>query len=122
MSTYKTSILSLCASLVLCCSALGQLRVQPREAYQLQNVEEVATFGDIILFNQTSEKMRVVPVAAIRVETEAANVTIDVSDDRRMPVPYIEIQKNVFLVNTPGTHWVDVTAMTIQQQHPAKNT
>ena len=97
---------------VAAASAFGQLTVSAVEAKQLQNIKNVAVYGDVILLEELAElSPSLVPVAAIRVSTEAANVTVDASDQQRMPTEVLEIDRRTYLINTPGRHWVDVTAI-----------
>jgi len=76
----------------------------------LTGVEKVKSYDEagVIIFSGTP---KIAACVVIKVTTEAANVSIEVSDKDRNPTPYKQLDANTFYIDEPGKHWVDVTAI-----------
>lgn len=101
--------LSFCAVL-LCSTALAQLSVSSRIAIQLSGVEQAEQIGNA-LFVASDTPLTTRSVVIVSVETEAANVTFEVSDKDRNPVVFEQLTKNTILIAEPGNSWVRIVAI-----------
>lgn len=101
--------LSFCAVL-LCSTAFAQLNVTSRSAIQLSGVEAAEQIGDA-LFVASDSSIGTRSVILVAVETEAANVTFEVSDKDRIPVEFDQLTADTILIAKPGKSWVRIVAI-----------
>jgi hypothetical protein len=100
----------LAAWLFLSSVALAQLEVKSGTYYQLDGLGKITQVGDLTLV-AAPPSIVVKPVGIIRVETEAANVEVSISDSQRTPYEATQLDSKTWVINTPGRWWIDVTAI-----------
>jgi len=103
-------LISLAASLLLATCCFGQLTVDLRSAVQLSGIEGAEKIGDAVFVASDSEVVKT-PVILITAETEAANVTFEVSDQDRIPVAFDQLTASTILISKPGKSWVRIVAI-----------
>ena len=95
---------------LLCSFAFAQLSVDSRSAIQLSGIEAAETIGDALFVASDSTVARL-PVILVTATTEAANITFEVSDRDRIPVPFEQLTADTIMVAAPGKSWVRVVAI-----------
>jgi len=87
-----------------------RLTVQVANSSTLTGIDKLKTYDEagVIIFSGTP---MIAPCAIVKVTTAADNVSVDVSDKDRNPVPFKQLDKTTWLIDAPGKHWVDVTAI-----------
>jgi len=103
-------LISLAASLLLATCCFGQLTVDLRSAVQLSGIEGAEKIGDAVFVAPDSEVVKT-PVILITAETEAANVTFEVSDQDRIPIAFNQLTASTILISNPGKSWVRIVAI-----------
>lgn len=84
----------------------AQIEVKTETAKALTGLIEPSVVGNLILFKDGSPKQK--NVAILYVEA-VGDVSVDGSDASRMPVEIKSVSPGVYLVDTPGKTWVEVS-------------
>lgn len=96
----------------------GELDVKARTYYRLPKID-LTVVGDLTLVDSTAPLTQAVAqakaVGVIRVDTEASNVEMTVSGSDRKPIQPTKITENIWLIDQPGTWWVDVTVIDFEK-------
>lgn len=91
-------------------ACLAQVEVKSGTYYQLDGLGKITQVGDLTLV-AAPPSIVIKPVGIIRVETEAANVEVSISDSQRTPYEAKQLDSKTWVINTPGRWWIDVTAI-----------
>ena len=91
-----------------------RLTVNVANVNTLLDVTRVKVYenANVILFEG---KYRVSDSAVLKITSTASNISIRASDKERNPTPYKQLDDNTFIINQPGKHWVDVTAIDFEK-------
>lgn len=107
--------LALCLSLVgLIALSDEVLQVTSEAGHTMKGVEDTRIFedGTVFLKPAEDESLVIAPVQAITVATsETATIDVRISNQDREPTPFRKVGRGVYLVDTPGKHWVDVVSI-----------
>ena len=101
--------------------ALGQLSVTATPMVRLGGVEGLRVIGDIPLI-PAAATLTQSPVALVEIETQAKNITVEVTDQKRLPVQFQQVDADTVLLSEPGRVWVDVTALDFEANIYARRT
>jgi hypothetical protein len=94
--------LSLCFASV----ASAQIEVKSESATALSGLENPTVVGDLILFDKGTPQLK--PVGVVYVEA-VGSVSVDATNEKRMPVEIKQVSPGVYLVESPGKTWVEVS-------------
>lgn len=100
--------------LFLVSSCLGQVEVKSGTYYQIDGLGKVTQVGELTLV-PAMPQITVKPVGVVRVETEAANIEVAISDAARVPYEAAKLDAKTWIINKPGRWWVDVTAIDFEK-------
>lgn len=87
------------------------LKVIASEAKLVSGAANFITIGDRVYLRNLQDTISYVNVGLIRVQTEAKNVEVTVSDKDRDPVEVESIAPEYYEINKRGKFWVDVIAI-----------
>lgn len=102
------------AWLLIATACLAQVEVKSGTYYQLDGLGKVTQVGSLTLV-ASPPSITVKPVGIIRVETEAANIEVSISDESRVPFEATKLDTNTWIINKPGRWWIDVTAIDFEK-------
>ena len=91
---------------IVCDLANAQIEVKTETAQALSGLTEPSVVGNLVLFRSGSPKQK--PVAVLYVEA-VGSVSVDATNEQRMPVEIKSVSDGVYLVEAPGKTWVDVS-------------
>lgn len=93
---------------------IAQVEVKSGTYYQVDGLGKVTQVGDLTLV-AAPPTITVKPVGIIRVETEAANIEVSISDSSRVPFDAAKLDDKTWVINKPGRWWIDVTAIDFEK-------
>ncbi len=103
----------------LCCPLWAQyndnrLKVDTSIANTFKDATSVRTFddADVIVFDGEGT---VAKIGLIEIETAAANVAVEIYNQKREPVEYLQLNSRTYGIVESGKHWIDVTAIDFEQ-------
>lgn len=102
------------AWLLIASACFAQVDVKSGTYYQVDGLGKVTQVGDLTLV-AALPTIVVRPVGVVRVETEAANVEVSISDAARVPYDATKLDAKTWIINTPGRWWIDVTAIDFEK-------
>jgi len=102
------------AWLLIASACFGQVEVKSGTYYQLDGLGKITQVGNLTLV-AAPPTITVKPVGVIRVETEAANIEVAISDSARVPFEATKLDNKTWIINKPGRWWVDVTAIDFEK-------
>jgi len=88
----------------------AQVEVKSGTYYQIDGLGKVTQVGELTLV-PAMPQITVKPVGVVRVETEAANIEVAVSDAARVPYEPTQLDAKTWIINKPGRWWVEVVAI-----------
>lgn len=94
--------------------AWGQLAVKTTGMVRLGGVEGLRVVHDIALLPEAASLTQT-SVNLVEITTEAKNVTLEVTNLERVPVPFESFDRLTHLLTTPGKQWVDVTVIDFER-------
>jgi hypothetical protein len=86
--------------------ASAQIEVKTETVQALSGLTEPSVVGNLVLFSGGSPKQK--PVAVVYVEA-VGTVSVDATNEQRMPVEIKSVSDGVYLVEAPGKTWVEVS-------------
>lgn len=95
--------------------ALGQLSVSTKNVSQIVGIDSAENIGGV-LFVDNSTTVAKKNVVLVFADTEAANVTFEVSDQQRSLVPFEQIDESVISISKSGKSWVEIVAIDFERQ------
>ncbi len=102
------------AWLIIASACFAQVEVKSGTYYQLDGLGKVTQIGDLTLV-AAPPVITVKPVGVVRVETEAANIEVSISDSARVPFEAVKLDDKTWIINKPGRWWIDVTAIDFEK-------
>ena len=91
---------------IVCDLANAQIEVKMETAQALSGLTEPSVVGNLVLFRSGSPKQK--PVAVLYVEA-VGTVSVEATNEQRLPVEIKQVSDGVYLVEAPGKTWVDVS-------------
>jgi hypothetical protein len=86
--------------------ASAQIEVKTETVQALSGLTEPSVVGNLVLFSGGSPKQK--PVAVVYVEA-VGTVSVDATNEQRMPVEIKSVSDGVYLIDAPGKTWVEVS-------------
>jgi hypothetical protein len=113
------SITRLAAACVLTASIFSsalaqQLELRSRLVSQVIGIEQAEEIGGYLFVDRGSSVGRR-DVVIVSADSEAANITFDVTDEDRSPVQYDQISPSAISIAASGKVWIDVVALDFEQ-------
>ena len=105
--------LSFCLAFCLCSPTYSQLEIKAGVKTRLDGSGFIQIGERVYL--DAGVSLSSSQVGIVRVITEAANIQVDVSDEKRTPYQAEEIAKGTYEISKPGKWWVDVTVIDFQK-------
>lgn len=96
--------------LFLASACFAQVEVKSGTYYQIDGLGKVTQVGELTLV-PAMPQITIKPVGVVRVETEAANIEVAISDAARVPYEATKLDDKTWLINKPGRWWVEVVAI-----------
>jgi len=112
--------LLICVLLCLPASLYGQLTVVTSEAQRVKGIDQLIQIGDEVYLRKVQQGLDLETVGLVRVQTEAANVTVEVEDIKREPIPFDKINNEYYRISKSGKFWIEVTALDFAKNIYAK--
>lgn len=84
----------------------AQIEVKSESATAIVGLKDPSVIGDLIVFSDG--KIETKTVGIIYVEA-VGETTVEATNEQRLPVEIREIEKGVYLIETPGKAWVEVS-------------
>ena len=106
----KRLALSFLITACTCVCAIAQLSVTSENMSQVVGLESAQQIGDLF-FVDSATPVSKKAVVVVRAETDAANVSFEVSDSSRSPVPFDYIADGTISISKTGKSWVEVVAL-----------
>ena len=96
------------------------LEIQTKVSYVVKGINNPRVFEyqdgtRILIVDELQKDVVFQPAGFIRIETEAANVEIEIEDIHRNPVPYEELVPGTYKVEKSGKLWIAVTAIDFEK-------
>ena len=88
----------------------AQLEVKAGVRLRVDNASGLIQVGDVVYLD-SDKPISTTTVGVFKIITEAANVTVDVSDISRTPFEAIKRGADTYEIDKPGKWWIDVTAI-----------
>lgn len=98
------------AWVLIASACFAQVEVKSGTYYQVNGLGKVTQVGDLTLVT-APPTITVLPVGVVRVETEASNVEVSISDSSRVPFEAAKLDDKTWVINKPGRWWVEVVAI-----------
>ena len=86
--------------------AQAQIEVKSESATAIVGLKDPSVIGDLIVFSDG--KIETKTVGIIYVEA-VGETTVEATNEQRLPVEIKEVEKGVYLVETPGKAWIEVS-------------
>ena len=90
--------------------ASAQLEVQAGQRWKVSGVAGATAIGDQLFFDSAVD-VKTIPVGIVRVDSEAANVEVTVTDINRVPIVVEQLTPSIYMIAQSGKFWADVTAI-----------
>jgi len=87
-------------------AAQAQIETKVETATALSGLESPTIVGNLILYKAGSPKQK--PVGVVYVEA-VGSVSVDATNEQRMPVEIKQVSDGVYLVEAPGKTWVEIS-------------
>jgi hypothetical protein len=91
-------------------AAALQLEVIAKPSTVIAGLKDPQIVGDLLIVSEAS-KPDYRSAMLIYIETDAANVEVEIEDSTRSPVSADQVADGVWMLSTPGKYWVEVTAI-----------
>ena len=113
---------TLALSIAVCVPCLAQvLDVKLTPANQLTGAEHGQQIGEYLLIAADVD-LKLRPVVLVEVNTTAANVLCDVTNQARVPVPFIQVDPKTYILHEPGKQWIDLLVIDFEANIFSKRT
>lgn len=100
---------SLVLLLMLCCPAFGQV-MEVQSCQIVSGLKNVVAVGDYVIVDKGSVP-KLESVAMIKVKSEAATITVKVSDSQRLNIPLVKLDQLTYVAVSQGKLWIRVTCI-----------
>lgn len=90
----------------LCSPVYAQIEVKSESATAIVGLKDPSVIGDLIVFSDGEIKTKTVGIIYVEAVGET---TVEATNEQRLPVEIREIEKGVYLIETPGKAWVEVS-------------
>ena len=91
-------------------AALAQLNVTTKNVSQVVGIESAQEIGGLVFVDGDTVVSKK-SVALVFADSEAANISFEVSDSSRSPVPFEQIADGTISISKTGKSWVEVVAL-----------
>jgi hypothetical protein len=91
---------------LICSIANAQIEIKTEQAKAISGLEQPSVVGDLVLFAKGAPKVKSVGVIYVEAVGE---VSVDATDEKRQPVQVSRVSDGVYLVDRPGSTWVEVS-------------
>lgn len=91
---------------VLATTATAQIEIKTEQAKAISGLEQPSVVGELVLFAKGSPKVKSVGVIYVEAVGE---VSVEATDEKRQPVQVSRVSDGVYLVDHPGSTWVEVS-------------
>jgi hypothetical protein len=91
-------------------AALAQLNVTSKNVSQVVGIDSAQEIGGLVFVDGDTVVSKK-SVALVFAESEAANISFEVSDSSRSPVPFEQIEDGTISISKAGRSWVEVVAL-----------
>ena len=90
----------------LCSPVYAQIEVKSESATAIVGLKDPSVIGDLIVFSDGEIKTKTVGIIYVEAVGET---TVEATNEQRLPVEIQEIETGVYLIETPGKAWVEVS-------------
>jgi hypothetical protein len=87
-------------------TATAQIEIKTEQAKAISGLSEPSVVGELVLFIKGSPKVKSVGVIYVEAVGE---VSVEATDEKRQPVQVSRVSDGVYLVDRPGSTWVEVS-------------
>jgi hypothetical protein len=91
---------------LICSVCQAQVEIKTEQAKALSGLESPSVVGELVLFANGSPKVKSVGVIYVEAVGE---VSVEATDEKRQPVQVSRVSDGVYLVDRPGSTWVEVS-------------
>ena len=95
----------------ICHAQTSPLTVVASEAQRVKGIDQLIQIENEVYLRKAQQGIDLETVGLIRVQTEAENVSIEVEDIKRDPVPFEKINDEYYRISQSGKFWIEVTAI-----------
>lgn len=103
---WSAATLPLVLWLFLGASLCAQIETKVEKATAVSGLESPSIVGDLVLTRGGTPKLK--PVGILYVEA-VGEVSVDATDEKRQPVEVRQVADGIYLVDRPGSTWVEVS-------------
>ena len=91
---------------LICSPVYAQIEVKSESATAIVGLKDPSVIGDLIVFSDGEIKTKTVGIIYVEAVGET---TVEATNEQRLPVEIREVEKGVYLIETPGKAWVEVS-------------
>lgn len=91
---------------LICSVCQAQIEIKTEQAKAISGLEQPSVVGDLVLFGKGTPKVKSVGVIYVEAVGE---VSVEATDEKRQPVQVSRVSDGVYLVDRPGSTWVEVS-------------
>ena len=112
-------LFSALSTLLLAATAFAQIEATITNANQLIGAEKARRVGEYLLV-ESADQLKTRPVILVEIDTEAANVIAECTNEQRLPVEFVTIDRTTYLMTTPGKQWLELLVVDFEKNIFAK--